>query len=184
MKLCIRLVSAALIVFVSLARANEEDGVVHSSIDPNVKATMQVPTHPHRSLQLQLNQRWKDRIGDVIIVPYTIVGSFTSAEIDLIDRSVKDLGDQSAVVQFVRRTNQRAYIEVGNDGSGCNSHIGRIYTGTVQTLNLASECFVVGIIQHEFLHAVRACKSHSVPLRSARVQPLTFFPQSLLLVYL
>ena len=135
MKLSITLISAALISYVSLLEAKVNQ--------------------PHRNLQLQLNQRWKDRIGDVVIVPYTIAETFSASDMALIDSSVTDLGDRSEVVKFVRRTNQPAYIDVRNDADGCFSMVGRGSSGTSQTLNLASGCLRAGIIQHEFLHAVR-----------------------------
>ena len=154
MKLSIKFVSAALVSFVSLSKAIDGVAVV-SNFEQDDKETKEEQQHQHRSLQVQVDQRWKDRTGDVIIVPYAIVGTFSATSVALIDRSVKDLGDRSNVVQFVRRTNQRAYIAVRNDANGCFSSVGRVGSGTSQTLNLGNGCLTAGIIQHEFLHAVR-----------------------------
>ena len=153
MKLSIMFVSAALISFVSLTKAIDEVAVV-SKFDQYIKETKE-EHNQHRGLQLELNQRWKDRIDDAIIVPYTIATTFTALEIDLIDRSVKEIGDRSEVVKFVRRSTQKAYILVRNDAEGCNSHVGRGSWGTSQTINLSRLCMQAGIIQHEFLHEVR-----------------------------
>ena len=151
MKLSI-FVSTVLVSFASLTEAKDE--VIVSNFHRDIKETEE-EHYQHRGLQLELNQRWKDRIGDAIIVPYTIATTFTASEIDLIDRSVKAIGDRSAVVQFVRRSTQSAYIVVRNNAEGCFSDIGRASRGTSQTLNLARDCMQTGIIQHEFLHAVR-----------------------------
>ena len=160
MKLPIQFViSAALLLFFSLSKANDEVVVVARKLNDDTNETEDVP-HPRRNLQLQLKQRWKDRIGDVVIVPCTIAGTFSATDTALIDGAVKDLGDRSAVVKFVPRINQRAYIEVRNNGEGCRSYVGRVPSGTSQILNLAQGCLVAGIIQHEFLHAVRVCERY------------------------
>ena len=153
-----KFLSVALVSFISLSKANNEI-VVISYFDQDTKETKK-EQHLHRSLQLQLNQRWKDRRGDIVIVPYT-VGGFTATEAALIDSSLKGLGDNSKVVQFERKSDQPAFIRVRNGEGGCGSYIGRI-SAVSQDLNLerAAGCLVKGIIQHEFLHAVRVCKRH------------------------
>lgn len=158
MKLTIKFVSATLLSYALLSKAKAEDEVFDVG---TVKRTKE-EHHPHRSLQLELNQRWKDRIGDVVVVPYTIAPTFSANDVALIDSAVKDIIDRSTVLQFVRRTTQRAYIAVRNDGDGCFSNVGRHHSGTSQILNLGKGCLATGIIQHEFLHAARGCARHYV----------------------
>lgn len=150
-----KFVSAALISFVSITKAIDDIALV-SNVGQDTKET-KVGQHQHRSLQARRTVRWKDRIRDEIVVPYAVSRVFSASDIALIDRAVKELSDRSSVVRFVRRTNQRAYIAVRNDASGCFSSVGRLSSGTVQTLNLGRGCVTTAIIQHEFLHAVRVC---------------------------
>ena len=154
-----KLVSTALISFLSLSKATKEVVVVNR-LRQNVIET-QEEQHPHRRLQLELNQRWKDRIGDVVIVPYAIASTYDAAEVETIQSAILDLSSRIRVVQFVPRTTQRAYIEVVNDGMGCSTVVGRHPSGTVQRLNLQRDgCVSRGTIQHEFLHAVCVCERH------------------------
>ena len=155
MLLSIKLVNALLLSLLSFSKAIDE--VV---VDQDVKVTKE-EQHQHRRLQLEVDSRWKDRIGDVVIVPYMIASTFAASEVETIKSSIIDLSSRIRVVKFVPRTTQRAYIEVVNTGSGCNSGIGRHPSGTVQLLNLQSEgCVNRGTIQHEFLHAVCICERH------------------------
>lgn len=101
------------------------------------------------------NQRWKDRNGDVVIVPYQIVTSyFTPAQIQQIESAVNELSDLVRSIKLVKRTNQAAYIRVIQKENGCWSWVGKQSTGKAQELNLGDGCFLDGIIQHEFMHAL------------------------------
>ena len=107
------------------------------------------------------NRRWKDRVGDKLIIPYQIETSyFNSAQVAQIERAVNDLSNKAKVFQFVKRTNQASYIRVVYSTSVCNSIIGKLSTGKVQDLNLAPGCFVDGKIQHEFIHALGLHHEH------------------------
>ena len=52
---------------------------------------------------------------------------------------------------MVARTNQEDYIEVFK-GTGCWSFVGR--QGGKQLLSLGNGCISVGIVVHEFMHAI------------------------------
>jgi hypothetical protein len=123
----------------------------------------EMPKQQHRDLNALTSNRWKDRTGDLVIIPYTISPTFSSTEKSLIESSIKSLADRSKVVQFVPRTNQNAFIVVTNDAAGCFSNVGRSYTGSSQVLNLGNGCVSFGIIQHEFIHAVRIYPPLHIP---------------------
>lgn len=130
----------------------------------------------HSKAQLQLNQRWKDRNGGVIVVPYTTTSkSGRPTDAAIIDKAVKDLADKARVLKFVQRTKQKAYISVSTDAGGCNSDVGRSQTGTKQTVNLDSGCMNVRSIQQGFLYAVCFVRGAEW---SSRMLPIKLFPDS------
>ena len=101
------------------------------------------------------SQRWKDRVGDKAIIPYQIeTRYFSQAQIAQIERAANNLSDQAKVFQLVKRTTQSAFIRVVDITGGCSSSVGKDPSGKSQDLNLASGCFVDGIIQHELMHAL------------------------------
>lgn len=54
--------------------------------------------------------------------------------------------------KFKQRTNEKDYVEIISDG-GCYSYLGR--TGNRQYLSLQkNECFSIGTVIHEFIHAL------------------------------
>jgi len=66
-----------------------------------------------RRLNIMTNQRWKNRVGDVVQVPYVIDPfHFNADQIAIIERNLQILADGTNVVQFVPRTSQSAYIHV------------------------------------------------------------------------
>jgi len=107
------------------------------------------------------NSRWKDRVGDVVIVPYQIGTQFNSQHAAVIESSLQALQDKVKVVKFVKRTTQSAYIRIVSNSGGCSSRIGRDSSGRVQELQLGignfpngATCVQTGVTQHEFLHAL------------------------------
>ena len=109
------------------------------------------------------NKRWKERVGDVVIIPYQIVGTrFSANQKRMINDAVQQFSDAVKVIKFVERTTQLAYIRVEyNPGGGCSSEVGRLPTGKSQNILLGGSCFVddsgasvLGRIQHEFMHAL------------------------------
>ena len=61
---------------------------------------------------------------------------------------------------MVGRTNERDYVEVfkGNPGA-CWSYIGRLGRGE-QQLSLGAGCVQVGVVVHEFMHAIGKARSY------------------------
>lgn len=109
------------------------------------------------------NKRWKERVGDVVIIPYLIDDTrFSSNQKRMINDAVQRFSDAVKVIKFVERTTQLAYIRVEyNPGGGCSSEVGRLPTGKSQNILLGVGCFVddsgasvLGRIQHEFMHAL------------------------------
>lgn len=55
-------------------------------------------------------------------------------------------------VKFIQRTNEKDYVEIVDAGA-CYSYLGR--NGDRQVLSLAKgECFSIGTVMHEFIHAL------------------------------
>ncbi|CAB9526035.1 metalloproteinase dpy-31 [Seminavis robusta] len=108
-----------------------------------------------RALSIYLGRRWKDRVGDVVQIPYKIdTRYFSNSQKQMIESSIRDLAERSKVIRFVERTSQAAYVHVVDKSGGCSSYVGKRHTGKEQELNLSSRCVRVGTIQHEFLHAL------------------------------
>jgi len=105
------------------------------------------------------NRRWKDRNQDKVIIPYQIeTRYFTSSEIAKIERLTKELSDEVKVIQFVKRTNQAAYVRVVRVKSGCSSFVGKSGSGKSQDLNLDAWCFNnEGTIPHEVRQWIIGC---------------------------
>lgn len=117
-----------------------------------------------RVLSIVTSRRWKERLGDVVQVPYSISGRFSQSERDTIVNAVNALSERSNVVRFVVRQRQSSYIDVVNYGHGCYS----TFTGQQnkkQEVNLAAGCVTFGIVQHEFLHALGLLHEQSRPDR-------------------
>ncbi|XP_055600592.1 blastula protease 10-like [Uranotaenia lowii] len=114
--------------------------------------------------QLQLNYRWP---GGVI--PYEIIEEhFTQEQVAMIRRALR-LIQVDSCLRFVPRTNQRDYIRVIGNDSGCWSYVGNLRRG-VQELHLYPDapntgCFRMGTIIHEFLHALGFFHMQSDPHR-------------------
>ncbi|GFY52351.1 zinc metalloproteinase nas-15 [Trichonephila inaurata madagascariensis] len=58
---------------------------------------------------------------------------------------------RNTCVQLVTRTNQTDYVNIFR-GNGCYSMVGRM--GGEQNLSLATDCDQMGIVIHEFMHAL------------------------------
>ncbi len=147
--------------------ANEENVLVQD-VSSN---TMPSPTY-HRILSIETNSRWKDRMGSVIQVPYYIDPTYFDADqAVVIEDAIIKLSEAVNVVQFIPRSNQAAYIHIQDNGTGCNSIIGKIGTGKSQELNLRrNSCLNIGTIQHELLHAIGFRHEQARPDRDAYVR--------------
>lgn len=81
-----------------------------------------------------------------------------TAEQNTINTALTRIQDQTRVgtrscITFQPRTNQANYVRIIK-GSGCYSYVGKISTTQPQDLSLGNGCVYVGIIMHEFAHAL------------------------------
>jgi PKD repeat protein len=84
------------------------------------------------------------------IVPYTFKSEVPSNDRTTILNAMKWI-EKVANVTFVERTSETGYIELIR-GDGCYSYVGR--TGSKQPVSIGSGCGSIGIVAHEFLHAL------------------------------
>ncbi|KAK2709886.1 hypothetical protein QYM36_013537 [Artemia franciscana] len=98
--------------------------------------------------------RWVDAT-----VPYVISGDFTPEQLAIIEASFEEYHTKTCV-KFVPRTDERDYIDIKSDQTGCWSYVGRI--GFKQVVNLQTpECEFCGSCVrytgtpiHELMHAI------------------------------
>uniref|UniRef100_A0A4W5K545 Metalloendopeptidase n=1 Tax=Hucho hucho TaxID=62062 RepID=A0A4W5K545_9TELE len=95
---------------------------------------------------------WNKASNGYVEVPYTIEDSrFTPSDRQNIEYAVQSFHSKTCI-RFVPRGNQKDYISF-ESLNGCYSSLGRI--GGKQTVSVNSVgCILLGIIQHETLHAL------------------------------
>ncbi|XP_029378243.1 high choriolytic enzyme 1-like, partial [Echeneis naucrates] len=94
---------------------------------------------------------WPKSSDGRVYVAYVISSVFSSREVAIIERGLLSFHDVSCI-RFVRRTNQRDYLNI-QSLNGCYSYIGRRNYG--QDLSLQrSGCVYHDTVQHEVLHAL------------------------------
>ncbi|XP_063220558.1 zinc metalloproteinase nas-14-like [Bacillus rossius redtenbacheri] len=103
-------------------------------------------------------------------LPYAFDRGFTEEEKQKIERAIQAL-QRETCVRFVRRTNQRNYINVKNSGLGCAAEVGYFNKGYATDLHLSSPSCLAkpGTIQHEFLHTLGFWHEHTRPDRDKYV---------------
>ncbi|XP_011632701.1 zinc metalloproteinase nas-4-like [Pogonomyrmex barbatus] len=86
------------------------------------------------------------------IIPFVITGNFNAQQKALIQAAMKEY-ETKTCIKFVKRTNQKDYINIVSDNTGCWSYVGKI--GGEQKVNLQRPgCITkIGTVIHEFLHA-------------------------------
>ncbi|OWA55022.1 putative Zinc metalloproteinase nas-13 [Hypsibius exemplaris] len=83
---------------------------------------------------------------------YTIAHYFDEQEKSVIRNAINHI-EHRTCIRFEQRTAQHDYISIVHEDEGCWSYMGRI--GGAQQLNLArSGCVEIGVVIHEFLHAL------------------------------
>ncbi|OQV15003.1 putative High choriolytic enzyme 1 [Hypsibius exemplaris] len=96
------------------------------------------------------NVKWPDAK-----IYYTIANNFSEGEKTIIQGAISHI-EQRSCVRFQRRTNQHDHILIvdGGRSAGCSSSIGRIGGQQQLKLSRSSGCVHLGVIIHEFLHAL------------------------------
>ncbi|GBN13265.1 Zinc metalloproteinase nas-15 [Araneus ventricosus] len=83
-------------------------------------------------------------------IPYVIANTFDRQERSIIARAIEEY-HKSTCIRFLPRSNEVDFVFITRR-EGCFSMIGR--DGGQQLLSLGDGCMFVGIIIHEFMHAV------------------------------
>lgn len=103
------------------------------------------------------------------VVPYILDSSVDDHLKSQIEEGIREYHKYTCL-QFVKRTNQRDYIRIVKPASGCNSMVGAI--GGEQILNMGDGCQYVGLVLHEFGHAIGYFHEHNRPDRDDNVNIL------------
>uniref|UniRef100_A0A3Q2QF74 Metalloendopeptidase n=1 Tax=Fundulus heteroclitus TaxID=8078 RepID=A0A3Q2QF74_FUNHE len=92
---------------------------------------------------------WSKSVDGHVYVPYMLSPEYCRSR--LIKEGMDNIED-STCIRFVPRTHQRDYIDI-QPKSGCWSYLGS--RGGRQTLSLQNpDCMQIGVISHEFMHAL------------------------------
>jgi len=83
-------------------------------------------------------------------IPYVIGNEYSASERAMILQAIEQYR-QKTCIRFVQRKGESDYVSIYR-GQNCYSNIGR--QGGNQRLSLGSNCFTVGLIIHELMHAV------------------------------
>uniref|UniRef100_A0A3P8VV40 Metalloendopeptidase n=1 Tax=Cynoglossus semilaevis TaxID=244447 RepID=A0A3P8VV40_CYNSE len=94
---------------------------------------------------------WSKSVDGYVYIAYNLSPEYSEVETNLIKKGMENI-EKDTCVRFVPRTHQRDYIDI-QQKSGCWSYLGS--RGGRQTVSLQSpDCLQVGVISHEFMHAL------------------------------
>ncbi|AWP13014.1 putative low choriolytic enzyme-like isoform 2 [Scophthalmus maximus] len=94
---------------------------------------------------------WSKSVDGHVYLAYRLSHEYSEMETKLIKKGMENI-EKGTCVRFVPWTHQRDYIDV-QPKSGCWSYLGA--RGGRQTVSLQSpHCLQVGVISHEFMHAL------------------------------
>ncbi|XP_030383798.1 zinc metalloproteinase nas-13 [Scaptodrosophila lebanonensis] len=94
---------------------------------------------------------------------YSIASGFSKAELSLIAAAMDKISAQTCL-RFRRSAQPREpQVVIQRKDAGCWSYVG--YLGLRQELNLGRNCMLLGIVQHELLHALGFRHMHTDPRR-------------------
>ncbi|KAK3697014.1 hypothetical protein QZH41_002918 [Actinostola sp. cb2023] len=104
------------------------------------------------------------------VVPYILDSSVDDYLRKQIDIGIAEYHKYTCL-RFVKRTYEKDYIRVVKPSSGCNSMVGVVGNGE-QILNMGPGCEYIGLVLHEFGHAIGYFHEHNRPDRDNVVQVL------------
>ncbi|XP_008297365.1 low choriolytic enzyme [Stegastes partitus] len=94
---------------------------------------------------------WSKSVDGHVYIAYKLSEDYTDLETKVIKKGMENI-EKGTCVRFVPRTHQRDYVDI-QPKSGCWSYLGA--RGGKQTVSLQSpDCLQVGVIAHEFMHAL------------------------------
>ncbi|XP_067459518.1 hatching enzyme 1.2 isoform X3 [Thunnus thynnus] len=94
---------------------------------------------------------WSKSVDGHVYIAYRMSPEYSEMETKMIKKGMENI-EKDTCVRFVPRTHQRDYIDI-QQKSGCWSYLGS--RGGRQTVSLQSpSCFRIGVISHEFMHAL------------------------------
>ncbi|XP_071323868.1 hatching enzyme 1.2 [Trachinotus anak] len=94
---------------------------------------------------------WSKSVDGHVYIAYRLSPEYSEIESKLIKKGMENI-EKGTCVRFVPRTHQRDFIDI-QQKSGCWSYLGA--RGGRQSLSLQSpDCLQVGVISHEFMHAL------------------------------
>ncbi|XP_056892324.1 hatching enzyme 1.2 [Takifugu flavidus] len=94
---------------------------------------------------------WSKSVDGFVYVAYRLSPNYTELESRMIKRGMESI-ERGTCVRFVPRTHQEDFIDI-KPKSGCWSYLG--IRGGRQTVSLQNpDCLRLGVITHEFMHAL------------------------------
>ncbi|XP_031553034.1 zinc metalloproteinase nas-6-like isoform X2 [Actinia tenebrosa] len=104
------------------------------------------------------------------VVPYILDSSVDDYLRQQIDIGIAEYHKYTCL-RFVKRTVEKNYIRIVKPASGCNSMVGVVGNGE-QILNMGPGCEYVGLVLHEFGHAIGYFHEHNRPDRDNVIEVL------------
>lgn len=126
----------------------ETDGGNPEEQGSYIEGDILIPQSDGRNGLADKTKRWPNGV-----VPYEIRGSYNAFQMDMIEKAITAY-HQNTCIKFVPRSNERDYIVIVSQNTGCWSSLGRI--GGRQEVNLQIPGCVskVGTAIHELMHAL------------------------------
>ncbi|XP_069011356.1 hatching enzyme 1.2 [Embiotoca jacksoni] len=94
---------------------------------------------------------WSKSVDGHVYIAYSLSPNYSEIETKVIKKGMENI-EKGTCVRFVPRTHQRDFIDI-QPKSGCWSYLGA--RGGRQTVSLQTpQCLQVGVIAHEFMHAL------------------------------
>uniref|UniRef100_A0A3Q3W035 Metalloendopeptidase n=1 Tax=Mola mola TaxID=94237 RepID=A0A3Q3W035_MOLML len=109
---------------------------------------------------------WSKSVDGHVYIPYRVSSDYTETQVQLIKKAMENI-EEDTCVRFVPRTHQQDFIDIQRK-TGCWSYLGA--RGGRQTVSLQSpDCVQLGVISHEFMHALGFVHEQSRPDRDKYV---------------